>query len=253
MPQLQRIVVAPQQIQGQQIRLNPEQIHYLLRVLRLKVGDRFVAMDGQGHSWLATLIETAASTPIRAEVLDSLVSHTELPVMTTLVMALPRGTGFDEVVRQVTELGVSTIAPVISDRTLLHPGPQKLERWRRIAQEAAEQSERQIVPTILEPTPLVKYLKASHTPALKYICITRQSAPHLLTCLHPLPRSPHPIQIAIGPEGGWTAGEIEQAIAAGYQPVSLGSRILRAVTAPIVALSLVAALYETGNDRVVEN
>jgi 16S rRNA (uracil1498-N3)-methyltransferase len=223
-------------------------MHYLLRVLRLQSGDRFIAMDGQGHSWVAEL-EKPESSQLQAKILETVAVKTELPVVITLALALPKGNGFDEVVRQATELGVASIAPVMSDRTLLKPSPQKLERWRRIAQEAAEQSERQIVPTILEPVPFAHYLQVEDKLSIKYLCVTRRFCPHILTCQLPTPDSRLPLTIAIGPEGGWTKPEVEQAIAAGFQPVSLGSRILRAVTAPIVALSLIAAFYESEQQK----
>ncbi len=130
--------------------------------------------------------------------------------------------------------------PVLSDRTLLHPSPQKLERWRRIATEAAEQSERAFVPTILEPVTFSSALinnGANHS----YICEARGDYPHLNKAIK---SDTSEIIIATGPEGGWTAREIESAIAAGFQPVSLGRRILRAVTAPVVALSLISAASE---------
>jgi 16S rRNA (uracil1498-N3)-methyltransferase len=169
-----------------------------------------------------------------------LVVETELPVSITLIVALPKGNGFDEVLRCCTELGVTTIAPVLSDRTLLQPSPQKLERWRRIATEAAEQSERAFVPTILEPVAFSQSL--SFTNSHKYICEARGNFPHLKDCL-PEQRQ-GTIVIATGPEGGWTEQEIKSAIASGFQGVSLGRRILRAVTAPVVALSLVSAACE---------
>ncbi|NJP12595.1 MAG: 16S rRNA (uracil(1498)-N(3))-methyltransferase, partial [Leptolyngbyaceae cyanobacterium RU_5_1] len=151
---LQRVVVDPANIKPPWILLTSEQQHYLSRVLRLTVGDRFIAMDGQGQSWIASLVHPDPPNQLRAQILESVLTQTELPIAVTLVIALPKGNTFDEVVRQVTELGVSSIAPVISDRTLLNPSPPKLERWQRIAQEAAEQSERQIVPTLLPPIPL---------------------------------------------------------------------------------------------------
>ncbi|MGQ9870172.1 16S rRNA (uracil(1498)-N(3))-methyltransferase [Leptodesmis sp.] len=251
---LQRIVVNPTQIVPPVVHFTAEQRHYLSRVLRLREGDRVIVMDGQGYSWLVQLVHPSHAD-LQAEILEAIAGQTELPISITLVMALPKGNAFDEVVRQVTELGVSCITPVISDRTLLHPSPQKLERWRRIAQEAAEQSERQIVPTIQEPIPFQEHLKTlppselTHSP--HYLCVTRYPAPHLFNCLqHTIPHLPHSppstsfLSIAIGPEGGWTDSEVEQAIATGYQPVSLGDRILRAVTAPVVALSLIAAVLE---------
>lgn len=250
---LQRIVVDPAHILLPKVYLAPEQEHYLSRVLRLGAGDRVIVMDGQGNSWIVKLVHPPNEN-LQAEVLEQIAAQTELPISITLLMALPKGNAFDDVVRQVTELGVSCIAPIISDRTLLNPSAQRLERWRRIAQEAAEQSERQIVPTLQEPISFQEHLKllsaSDQPPALHYLCVTRHTAPHFLNCLQSLPHSPtSPISltVAIGPEGGWTDHEVEQAIAAGYQSISLGSRILRSVTAPVVALALIAATWEQGS------
>ncbi|WGV28335.1 16S rRNA (uracil(1498)-N(3))-methyltransferase [Halotia branconii] len=234
MAQLQRIAIAPSQLQQEQIILTNEQQHYLVRVLRLRVGDRFIAMDGKGKWWLAQL-ETE-----QAQVLEPILVKTELPVSITLMVALPKGNGFDEVVRCCTELGVACIAPVLSDRTLLRPSPQKLERWRRIAAEAAEQSERAFVPTILEPVTFNSAL-TNNVATHSYICEARGDYLHLNNVIK---SDTSEIIIATGPEGGWTKTEIETAIAAGFQPVSLGRRILRAVTAPVVALSLISAATE---------
>jgi len=246
MTQLQRIAISLSQLQNGQIILTPQQVHYLYRVLRLRCGDRFIVMDGRGKWWLAQLEGEGA------QVLESLVVETELPIAVTLMVALPKGQAFDDVVRYCTELGVTCMVPVMSDRTLLNPSPQKLERWRRIAQEAAEQSERAIVPTILEPVAFSKAiveLTATH----RYICEARGNLPHLQTVIHQTPSLRTGFQdamtseiiIATGPEGGWTQKELESAIAAGFQPVSLGRRILRAMTAPMVALSLVAGELES--------
>ena len=238
MAQLQRIAIAPSQLQQGQISLTKEQQHYLARVLRLREGDRFIAMDGKGKWWLTQLAGE------QGQVLEALVVETELPISITLMVALPKGNGFDEVVRCCTELGVTTIAPVLSDRTLLQPSLQKLERWRRIAAEAAEQSERAFVPTILEPVAFSSSL--SFASSHKYICEARGNFPHLKDCLPQQEQITYDqgLVIATGPEGGWTQQEIESAIASGFQAVSLGRRILRSVTAPVVALSLVSAACE---------
>jgi 16S rRNA (uracil1498-N3)-methyltransferase len=234
--QLQRLAIAPSQLQDQQILLTPQQQHYLGRVLRLCSGDRFIAMDGQGQWWLAVL------GVAEAQIVEPIPVQTELPVSITLMVALPKGNGFDEVVRYCTELGVACIAPVVSDRTLLNPSPQKLERWRRIAKEAAEQSERSFVPAILEPVPFATGVSGA-TATHRYLCVARGSYPHFNEAINSVSTTSE-ILIATGPEGGWTAPEVECAIAARFQPVSLGRRILRAVTAPVVALSLMAAAFE---------
>lgn len=241
MTQLQRLAVSPDQIEADRLQLTDRQQHYLRRVLRLQAGDRFIAMDGLGHGWLAVLNETALS----ASLLESIAAQTELPIAVTLLIALPK-TGMDEIVRQTTELGVSQIVPVLSARTLLNPSGQKRDRWQRIAEEAAEQSERQVVPSILSPLSWQAVLQQWQGAGC-YLCEARGDRPHFLSCLkRQFVDSPYslPITLAIGPEGGWTEAEVQAAIAAGYQPVSLGTRILRAVTAPIVALSLVSAVLE---------
>ena len=237
MTQLQRLTISPTQIENQQITLTHEQYHYLSRVLRLQKDDRFIAMNGQGQWWLAKLVNQ------QAEIIEPIAIKTELPITITLIVALPKN-GFDEVVKQTTELGVTKIIPVISDRTLLKPSPQKIDRWRRIATEAAEQSERQIVPEILDPIPFKNSFSLINQ-SQKYICYARGNSTHLLNYLTPFPH--REITIATGPEGGWTEREIQEAITAEFQTVSLGKRILTATLAPIVALSLVTATAEAAS------
>ncbi|MBW4514726.1 MAG: 16S rRNA (uracil(1498)-N(3))-methyltransferase [Timaviella obliquedivisa GSE-PSE-MK23-08B] len=254
MAQLQRLTIAANQISGQQIQINAQQRHYLHHVLRLNEGDRFIAMDGRGNGWLASLKENA----LTAEMLEPVFAKTELPISVTLLIALPKN-GMDDIVRQATELGVERILPIISDRTVLKPSPQKGDRWQRIAQEAAEQCERQIIPQVFSPISWSEALQTwNSTSATCYLCEARGHHPHLLNCLPAAidrltgglnPESHGSIALATGSEGGWTPAEIERAIAAGYQPVSLGSRILRAVTAPLVALSLVGAACDAMNSR----
>ncbi|MGC9505954.1 16S rRNA (uracil(1498)-N(3))-methyltransferase [Baaleninema sp.] len=242
---MQRIAVEPQQILDRTIYLNAAQEHYLKRVLRSSVGDRFVAMDGRGQWWEAQLV-MGDDGSLLGEIDRQLDVSTELPVSATLFAALPKGSGFDEVVRQTTELGVSRIVPVLSQRTLLNPSPNKLKRWRRIATEAAEQSERQIVPELCEPLSFREAMAAvGETPS--YFCVARGTVPHLSAALQTALEGCDAGEIAIfvGPEGGWTTDEVQQAKDTGCQLVSLGRRVLRAVTAPVVALSVVAAVWET--------
>jgi 16S rRNA (uracil1498-N3)-methyltransferase len=231
--QVQRVVIAPDQQIDHQIQLTDAQGHYLYRVLRLRAGDRFIAMDGDAW-WLAELQEGQ-----RAQVLEPVPVGPEATATVTLIMAMPKQ-GMDDIVRQATELGVATIVPVQSDRTLLKPSAQKLHRWQRIAQEAAEQAERQRIPTVLPPQSAIAAL-ASIPAQHRYICTARGDRPSFL---HRLQDVEHlrAVAIAIGPEGGWSDREVAAAVAQGYQPVALGSHILRAVTAPIAALAILTAV-----------
>jgi len=241
-----RLVVKLEQIKGRQIALNNQQLHYLLRVLRLGDGDRFIALDGRGNTWLSEIREQSAL------IIESINIDTELPVSLTLITALPKGNGYEQIIRCGTELGVSNFMPVISDRTILKPSPSKVQRWRKIVSEAAEQSERQIVPHLVTPTQFIPTIEqnTSNQNKDKYICVARGDIPRLWSCLQRQTSSQPPseilpeIVIATGCEGGWTDREVETAIALGFKPVSLGKRILRAVTAPIVASSIVTAVLE---------
>jgi 16S rRNA (uracil1498-N3)-methyltransferase len=270
---VQRITISADQQQGSSlITLRGDQVHYLMRVLRLKVGDRFIAQTGQGQQWLAALSEQAH----QAQILEALAPSSQPFPPLRLIAALPKGNSFDQVVRQTTELGVTHIYPVITERTLLKPKGNKLERWRRIAQEASEQSERITVPEISEPVDFISFIKQTSWEGgsagllagsseggsagqrddceLRYLCAARAQSPHLLAHLLTHQPNEQPSQLtsahlpsvilAVGPEGGWTANEITVATAHGYKIVSLGGAILRAVTAPITALSLVAAARE---------
>ena len=242
-----RIVIAPEQQQENYVVLNSQQLHYLQRVLRMTKSDRVILMDGQGKSWLAQLEGNVA------QILESIDISTELPLPITLITALPKGNGYEEIVRCCTELGVSTFLPVISSRTLLKPSSNKIERWRKIATEAAEQSERQVVPTIIEPMKFIQALTQEiNLNSDRYICVARGDIPRLWNCLagntsqgqRLTKSSEREIIIMTGCEGGWTSEEVEKAVEQGFQPVSLGNRILRAITAPIVAVSLAVGVID---------
>jgi len=235
-----RLVIKSTQIQQEQILLDTQQLHYLLRVLRLGNGDRFLALDGVGNAWLAEITDHSA------QIIQAVEITTELPLSLSLITALPKGSGYEQIIRCCTELGVSNFIPVISDRTLLKPNSNKVQRWRKIATEAAEQSERQIVPQVLEPQKYTSAMEQVLATQAKYICVARGELPTLWHSLQQQP--PSAIAIATGCEGGWTEAEITKAIDLGFQPVSLGKRILRAITAPIVASSIVTAVWESQHD-----
>ncbi len=241
--QYQRFVVETGQRQGNQINLNQSQDHYLRRVLRLNSGDRAIAMTGEGTAWIVEL------TPHQANIITPIEINTELPVSLTLLVSLPKQ-GIDEIIRCCTEMGVTSIVPILSARTLLNPSANKLTRWQRIAQEAAEQSERARVPTIQPPIPFSSVLQTyTNTPTHCYFCTARHNnAPLLSQVLSHDIVFGDAIVIATGCEGGWTDSEILQAQEAKFQVVSLGRRILRAVTAAIVATSLVTSIAETMNN-----
>ncbi|MFQ3613209.1 MAG: 16S rRNA (uracil(1498)-N(3))-methyltransferase [Cyanobacteriota bacterium] len=241
---LPRLVIVPEQRDpAGNLNLTGPQQHYLQRVRRLKMGDPFLVLDGSGGLWMAHW------QPQGSQVVGWVETRPrELPIHIHLGLAVVKGPGLDEVFRQVTELGVARITPLLTERTVLAPGSGRQERWQKIVQEAAEQCERLRWPQIDPPTPWglwIGDLKADWWG----VAVARQDAPSLMPVVRqvlPKPMAADPVchvAIAIGPEGGWTAAEIEQAQAQGGVPVSLGSTILRATTAAVVAVSLIAAAY----------
>jgi 16S rRNA (uracil1498-N3)-methyltransferase len=251
---LQRVTLQAHQISptlqtNSAIALTPEQKHYLCNVLRLETGAEFIALDRQAGWWLAKL---TGELDI-AEIIAKLENNSELAAQITLGIAMPKGSNIESVIRQTTELGVRQIVPLFSDRTILKAGTeignQKRDRWQRIAEEAAELSMRNYVPEINTPqtfTEWLDHIAQSTAPSWKYICVTSPDAAHLLTTLQDAQNEQVlNIFIVTGCEGGWTTREEEIAIGSGFIPVSLGDRILSAVTAPVVALSIIGAFSDT--------
>ncbi len=238
MAHLQRLVIESSQRIGSAITLTPEQQHYLTRVLRLKGGDRFIAICNQMW-WLAQLHLCEPT----AQCLEPVLIQTELAQPITLLAALTKGQGFDDVVRATTEMGIAALIPLLTARTIMNPSDGKLERWRRIATEAAEQSCRQIVPEIFAPVTFEQAFKLAHTEHFslqqRLICVTDTEGINLGQTLANVP-SELGILMMVGPEGGWTSEEQTMAIAQGFLPVSLGRRVLRAVTASMAAVAIMA-------------
>jgi len=269
---LQRVTLqAHQVIENLQIHssiaLTPEQKHYLTNVLRLEIGAEFIALDRRGGWWLAQLAIAPNDDVMQAHIIDQLENNSELFIPITLGIAMPKGNNIESIIRQTTELGVREIVPLFSDRTVIKSGTeignQKRDRWQRIAEESSELSLRSYVPEVKSPQSFKQWLSdLGHLPAYpekicpKYICVTHADVPHLLKDLHySFQNLNHQnisnldeqssIIVAIGCEGGWTEREESMAIASGFTPVSLGDRVLSAVTAPVVALSIISAFLES--------
>ena len=218
---------------GAALRLEATQSHRLRRVLRLRPGDGLAAFDGSGGEWEATVADVAPEgvTLRIGEPLDPL---PEPPVAVTLLCAFPRGQRGDWIVEKATELGVAAITPLASDRAVLQPGEGRIERWRRIAIEAAEQCGRASLPAFGEEPP-AGTLRLIADPG------ARQSVAEALAGVSPAPSA---VAIYVGPEGGWTPEERERLIGGGALPVSLGPRRLRVETAAIVTLAQTLSALE---------
>ena len=222
--------------------LEPDEARYLTRVLRYQPGDRFAVVDGCGSLWSAVLRGGA-----QAQLLQPLQQPQQQeppPRPPLLLVAALVKRDFDLVVRMAVELGVDRLIPLLSAHTAVL-GQAKPERWRSIADEAAEQCERLWLPQIDDPLPLAPLLEDPQLQAgVRFWATTRRpELPGLQTLLERTPdavATEAPLCLACGPEGGWSPEEERQAERAGWQPVQLGPRILRSSTAAVAGFSVLS-------------
>jgi len=210
---------------------------HLARVLRGVPGMRCDVVAGVGV-WMAVITRV---TEERVEFLleSELPAETALPL--TLMLAIFKFDRLEWAIEKATELGVSRIVPVIARRTEKHlaqAATARVERWRRIAGEAAKQSRRADVPGMADPVPLQKALEE---PCEGSKLLLAESERVMLLRDALLNVSESRITLAIGPEGGWTLEEEQLFAENGWQAVSLGPRILRAETAAIAGTAIVAS------------
>jgi 16S rRNA (uracil1498-N3)-methyltransferase len=226
--------VEPSHFAGDTLTLVGDEHRHLVRVLRAEAGDRIAVVDGAGGSYDAVITSIGRDT-VRCAVERSVPRRNELPVAVTLGAALLKNPGrFDAIIEKATELGASRIIPLRTERVIGRAS--KAARWEGLALAAMKQCGRCVLPAIAPPAELDVLFEGAPAGAVKLIPHERAAQP-IGEAL-----SGHAgadIVVCIGPEGGFTEGEIGRAIAAGFVPVRLGIRRLRADTAAIAALSVV--------------
>jgi len=218
----------------QQPALSAAEAHHATHVLRLKVGDTLNVFDGRGHEAQCTIAEIVKDT-VRLKLLSQSTSPA-LPCRITLAQAIPKKS-MDLIVQKATELGVASIIPLMSDRTLvkIDEDSKKLDRWREIALDACKQCGNNWLPEIQSPQTAHDFLAALPKADLKLIASLQPDAKPLKAILLGPVAS---LLILIGPEGDFTPAELSLAKSAGCLPLSLGPLVLRAETAAIYTLSI---------------
>ena len=216
--------------------------HKIIDVLRLGAGDTVVVVDSTAQEFSASLLVRNGEVAGRLDALG-VAGARESSVEVTLAQAIPKGQKLDFVIEKATELGLARLIPVRSARTVGDASKNKLERWRRLARVAAQQCGRTRVPHVDEPTEfmaLVDRIDSFDAAILAWELATEP----LRAALERLTAARR-VLVIVGPEGGFSHDEATAAIAAGAHAVSLGARILRTETAPLVLLSVL--LYESGD------
>jgi 16S rRNA (uracil1498-N3)-methyltransferase len=250
---MSRIYLPVLHISNNRISITEEKAHYLASVLRCRKGDNLIVFDGEGNCLKTTIIKIDRREVI-AEVIGKFPCNLESSVNIVLVQALLKGDKMDLVIQKTTELGVKEIIPVITERSQIRD-TRKVNRWRKIAEEASRQSGRSVVPVIRE---LVEFKKFFSTQtSINYPPVSpltegwrkgcgfifyEEGGMQLSDAVSSLVPRPSAILVVIGPEGGFTKEEIDLAQERDLIATTLGKRILRAETAAISAVTLVQFL-----------
>jgi len=255
---MQRYFVEPAQFTGNELVIAGDDAHHISRVMRMAEGDQVIVSDGQSRTVIAEIV-SFGNKEVTLVVTEELEQQSEAAWSVTIAQGLPKGDKMELIVQKCTEIGAAGFIPFESQRVIVQYDRKKeakrLERWHKIAKEAAEQSHRNVIPTIAEPLSWKQLLSSIASYDLVLFCYERAGAEgHGIGLKDVLQQYKQQWQQAglvkpailliVGPEGGFAESEAEQAQEAGAKLVGLGKRILRAETAGMVGLSCI--LYESG-------
>jgi 16S rRNA (uracil1498-N3)-methyltransferase len=231
---LTRVYVDRELAPGCIVELPPETASHLAKVLRARTGDQIILFRGDGREYLGA-VESVRGARVTASIGNGSFVDRESPLGVTLVQCVPRGDRMDFIVQKATELGVTRIVPVLSQRSVVRldaaQAESKAAHWRAVALNACEQCGRNRLPAVDSPIALVSYLGDSACAAPRFL-LEPETMPQAAT-----PVIAGEVEIAIGPEGGFAPEELDAFRSAGFIRLGLGPRILRTETAAIAALT----------------
>ena len=235
-----------QPITADRVKLDGPEAHHLMHVMRAAVGDSVMLFDGGGAEF-AAVVESLGRSEAGLRVVERREIDRELPYQLAVGVALPKGDRQKWLVEKLTELGVTMLVPLITDRGVAQPTAGALERLGRSVIEAAKQCGRNRLMKIAAPQPWHEWLSQqspagnSRSPEIRRLLANSSGLPFSQLQI----TAPIQTQLAIGPEGGFTDAELEAAAAAGWRSVSLGPRILRVETAAVALTAAIALSGET--------
>ena len=237
---VRHFVDAPLKVEAT-VELPETAVAHLVRVLRLQVGDPVVLFNGDGCDYPSRLL-AAGKRSAQAQVLERIPLDNESPLQFTLAQGIARGEKMDLILQKATELGVSRIAPVVTERTEVKLDAERslkrLAHWRGVLLSACEQSGRARVPELLEPQPLAQFA-ANEAPGHRFLLDPFAARGIAEARVEVGDR----ITLLIGPEGGLSERDQLTLRAAGYVGLRLGPRVLRTETAGLAAIAAFNALY----------
>ena len=232
--------------------LTGSEAHHALHVLRIRKGERLVALDGAGSEILCEVHDCTRDSFTLTVMSRNRVPP--LPYRITLLQAIPKGKTFETIIQKATELGVGRIVPLLSERTAIQAGdrsaPARTEKWRRVAMEAIKQCGNPWLPEIEKPVALKEFLSRHEKFELPLIASLQPDRRHpreyFGTFLREHGRLPQSVCVWIGPEGDFTPAELGDIETSGAFPISLGRLTLRSDTAAICCLAILN--HELGPD-----
>ena len=220
--------------------------HHISRSLRMRVGESLVLCDGEGKDYFCT-IDDISDREVLCTVDEVSESQSEPPYRATVYQGLAKGDRFDTVIQKSVECGAYRIVPLMTKRCTVKLSPQdyakKCARWQKIAEEAAKQSGRGIVPVVEEPISMDELIVRLKQTELPLFCYENGTFP-IKEALKNVSTPDHDSAIVIGPEGGFDEDEAAAAVSAGVIPVSLGKRILRTESAAPFVLACLSLAFE---------
>jgi 16S rRNA (uracil1498-N3)-methyltransferase len=246
---MQRYFVSPQDMTEVEATIRGEDAFHLIRVMRASLGMQVIVSNGQGRDGLAT-IHSLQHDLVHLTLVREEMNQREPRVQIWIAQSLPKADKFELVIQKCTEIGASAFIPFTSVHTVVQydakQTAKRLERWQKIAKEAAEQAHRSMIPEVRNIHTWKQLLSMTQEVGCHLFCYEKQTAKSLgLVLRENRANLNQPILIVVGPEGGFSEQEAAEAEAAGWTAVSLGARILRTETAAMLALGCV--LYEFGD------
>jgi 16S rRNA (uracil1498-N3)-methyltransferase len=250
MPKPPRFFISPGQVIDESITISGEDVRHIATVLRMKAGNELLLCDGKGTEYsveIAKVDKSEITTIVKAR------SKREIRYpLVTLGQGLPKSDKMDWIVQKATELGVATIVPLVTERTIvkIRDEEKRGSRWKKICREAAMQSNRADIPAVGRIVSFGDFLKTqnSELPTLFLLPWEEGTVP-IKGILRANPGMKN-IIVLIGPEGGFSAQEAEMAHGKGFHLVSLGPNILRTETAAIAALSMIGYEFFDGRQAI---
>jgi 16S rRNA (uracil1498-N3)-methyltransferase len=235
-----RVFTTEQLDVGGLIELDKGPARHLTSVLRMKAGQAFILFNGQGGEFSAELVQ-AKKDGATAKITGFTGADRESPLQLHLGIGISRGERMDWIMQKATELGISQISPIFSARCEVKLSGERLDKrikhWQQIAISACEQSQRNSVPTINRSVNLEQWVSSCDS-SLKLVLHHRTEKR-----LHEMVNTDNSIGILVGPEGGLSEIEIEQAMAQNFQSLAMGPRVLRTETAPLAAISIIQSIW----------